>query len=531
MTMSRSRSPEVQGSRGTLVPQHPEVRPDPQIQGLVQSRTYRAVQTPRRWTCDRYSVLTSGDSPGDEVTQDIIWDPTSPTQPSPSGGSRTTRMVKISDIVNRIAPKDVRPAPSPLLQWMGDCGVSCTPEPRTHRARRRSVRQSSVDGLVELARAFDRNMERSDDLAAAPRLHDDLTAAPRPHGDLAAAPRPHGDLAAALRPHGDLADDPRPHGNLAAARRPHGDLAAAPRPHGDLADDPRSTSNLAATSPPLPPPSESQRVEAELRALFDSSTQKVSGALSQGTLSEGPLSQGFSGPLRKGVSGPLSQGALSQGALSQGVSGPLSQGPLRPSDRPPGVAVRGPGPVVQDFEDDFEDDWEDDDLMNDSLVVATTSGAPPGVDSSCPPQGRTPGPRGGCPGPRTPQRSTFRLEPNPRCLAPPRLNQSQVRAPAPPRLDQSRVRAPGPPRLDESRVRVLGPPRLDQSQVRAPAGSSTCQKAARYHGDGANNGDTSNHGEAGNHGEASVERGGPGPRGPGRLVGRGRRRPAAAPGV
>ncbi|KAJ3610240.1 hypothetical protein NHX12_022334, partial [Muraenolepis orangiensis] len=124
------------------------------------------------------------------------------------------RVFKISDIVNRIAPTDARPAESSLLQWIGDSPVMCVPEATPSRPRRRSARQSSVDGLIELARQFDKNMEQSNALAASPSLHGD--------GPSSSSPE---------------------------ASRPGVSSTANPRR------------------------SESQRAEAELRELFDRSTQ------------------------------------------------------------------------------------------------------------------------------------------------------------------------------------------------------------------------------------------------------------------
>ncbi|XP_056147403.1 ewing's tumor-associated antigen 1 homolog [Lampris incognitus] len=114
------------------------------------------LQTPKRTPCSRYICLNSCESPGDgEASQDIIWDPTSPKT---GNGPRNIQTVEISDIVNRIAPKDVKlvATESPLLQWIGDSAIPYTPENSQPRVRKRPLRQNNVEGLIKLARQFDK---------------------------------------------------------------------------------------------------------------------------------------------------------------------------------------------------------------------------------------------------------------------------------------------------------------------------------------------------------------------------------------
>ncbi|KAM8859944.1 uncharacterized protein etaa1b isoform 2-T2 [Spinachia spinachia] len=239
--------------------------------------------------------LNYGDSPSDvEPTQDIFWDPVSPV-----AGLRNNAVVEISDIVNRIAPKDAERhrVESPLLQWIGDSAVPCTPDGPKQRVRKRSSRQSSVDDLLKLARQFDQNMQE--------------------------------------------------------------DLQTS-------ADAP-GTKPTDAGRPPSTDP-----VEAELNALFDCSTQRVSGGLSQSSSAE-----------------------------------------RRPTC------------------DDFDDDWEDDDLLQDCFELAMTHNAEQegeGLHEPAPrPNPQTkPAPLASacrppscsalwelCPTAKRSNRSTFKLEPHP----------------------------------------------------------------------------------------------------------------------
>uniref|UniRef100_A0A8C6UHA1 Uncharacterized protein n=1 Tax=Neogobius melanostomus TaxID=47308 RepID=A0A8C6UHA1_9GOBI len=218
--------------------------------------------------------LTGGgnsDSPGDvEPSQDIIWDSTSPTSATSGitnipcfAGFRCTK-VEISDLVNRIAPKDVKPQKSSLLQWIGDSAVSCTPDIPKPKTRKRPN---------EMARQFDENMQQDKDMNEKMHIINNNNKSPNPV-------------------------DPK---------------------EPALSCDPE---------------------EAALRALFDGSTQKVSGPLSQGSTS----------------------------SMSQEVTRP----PVITSSH---KAVRAEKPhkvsesnKCDDFDDDW--DWENDELLSDSLLMA-----------------------------------------------------------------------------------------------------------------------------------------------------------------
>uniref|UniRef100_A0A674NWF1 ETAA1 activator of ATR kinase b n=1 Tax=Takifugu rubripes TaxID=31033 RepID=A0A674NWF1_TAKRU len=321
------------------------------------------LQSPKALNCRRFTGFYNGDSPGDvEPSQDIIWDSTSPTAAT-SVKPRSHRVVEISDIVNRIAPKVT--AESALLQWIGD-SVPCTPDIPKHRVRRK---QNTVEDLVKLARQFDKNMQDRESLEG---IHNNFNSSV---SDCANTSKPK------LRP----------------------------------ADKMKG----------LQCSSSSDAVEAELQALFDCSTQKVSGRLSQGS----------------------SASARSQVVEGEPVAAHLvetGQTRLKASEKSvPAAEVKA---AALGSNDDFDDDWENDDLLNDPLLLELTQNPPRLLDKFEPALQSYANTENSqshsgfqsttktmcahqptaakskltcstlqelCPKPKTTHRSTFKLEPNP----------------------------------------------------------------------------------------------------------------------
>ncbi|KAK2817609.1 hypothetical protein Q5P01_025800 [Channa striata] len=165
---------------------HPELRePDPAQQSRPKpnrlSRRFRQTQTaaepespanqtsgfktPTRIPASRAGGAFSGESPHNDsdFQQDIIWDATSPSpnRPGKRGKKHQARLVDISEIVSRIAPKHGRPevAEPTLQQWIGDsAAIPCTPDVQVPKSKKRSPRPSGVDDLLKLAKQFDFNM-------------------------------------------------------------------------------------------------------------------------------------------------------------------------------------------------------------------------------------------------------------------------------------------------------------------------------------------------------------------------------------
>lgn len=168
--------------------------------------------------------------------------------------------------------------------------------------------------------------------------------------------------------------------------------------------------------------STADRVEEELQALFNCSTQKVSGRLSQAS------SAGSQGVKDK----PAAAARLVEARQS------------RPKASETSVPAAGAEATALGSNDDFDDDWENDDLLNDPLLLEITQNPPQLDESKNTPQSHTDTEthqscsgfqstsktvrarqpsaarskltsalRELCPKPKTTNRSTFRLEPNP----------------------------------------------------------------------------------------------------------------------
>ncbi|KAK2824564.1 hypothetical protein Q5P01_021739 [Channa striata] len=343
------------------------------------SPAFNDLQSPKRRGCGRYPGLNYGDSPGDaEASQDIFWDSTSPSHGS---GLRNNRVVEISEIVNRIAPKDVRPkeSESPLLQWIGDSAVPCTPEIPKPRTRKKFSRQSSVEDLMKLARQFDKNMQQDKESSE----------------------------------------------KLKTLNNNLNECVNTSKPK-------LSETSLHSNVKDLKCPSSSDQMEAELHALFDCSTQGVSGRLSQGS-SASACSQEIKGQL--GIS------TFAEPQQAQLTSADKSDSAAHPAEG------KGSYGFIVNNCDDFDDDWENDDLLNDSFVLAITQNPEQLLDSNpkstlqsdtktnttqfssvCKPTANTNSAHEPsflhsesncsvfqelCPKPKTTNRSTFKLEPNP----------------------------------------------------------------------------------------------------------------------
>ncbi|XP_028676270.2 ewing's tumor-associated antigen 1-like isoform X1 [Erpetoichthys calabaricus] len=128
-------------------------------------------RTHRRPTNIKHDGSCCGFSPSAEfdLQQDIFWDPTSPTLSRLGKGTRkltgSRPTVEISELVNRIAPKDEKPPTHdiPLFEmWLGENAIPCTPGLQRARPLKKSKRKNNVEDLIKLAKQFDKNMTQQD---------------------------------------------------------------------------------------------------------------------------------------------------------------------------------------------------------------------------------------------------------------------------------------------------------------------------------------------------------------------------------
>ncbi|XP_029962589.1 uncharacterized protein LOC115399403 [Salarias fasciatus] len=175
-------------------------------------------------------------------------------------------------------------------------------------------------------------------------------------------------------------------------------------------------------------PSSAEQVEAELHALFDSSTQGISGRLSECSATLADLQE------MKDRSVTVASSKRQQSALKS-------------SDGLASAGNKGSCGSNANNCDDFEDDWENDDLLNDSFVLAMTQNpieqhdsstkatshphtktntaqsaalCKPAASTDSAPQSSNTSPKPNhsalqelCPKTKTINRSTFKLQPNP----------------------------------------------------------------------------------------------------------------------
>ncbi|KAI4874622.1 hypothetical protein NFI96_026663, partial [Prochilodus magdalenae] len=342
-------------------------QPQPRSQELPSSANSLPVfktptRLPTRLQKGRFRSSNNVESPNNdsEFQHDIIWDSTSPATPirngnyslapglvptvqgfitvcfiSPSGrGRRKTtnvKLVDISEIVNRIAPKNGRPeeAESSLLQWIGDSAIPCTPEIQEPRTKPKSARPNVVDDLMKLAKQFDFNMIQQDESHLQTRPQTSVEAMDEDQ---------------------ELFYDEN--------------LQSAPlekEPETDAVNDPVDDVALG------------QEMEDDLELLFDCSTQQLSGCLSQGWNSRSQdrpgIMQGAAAvkvnctdvtravPVVTASSSHQSCGAGVGGASQTGISGAST-------------ALANSKQVCSAT--DFDDDWSNDDLLDDSLVFEMT---------------------------------------------------------------------------------------------------------------------------------------------------------------
>ncbi|XP_012501895.1 PREDICTED: ewing's tumor-associated antigen 1 [Propithecus coquereli] len=144
----------------------------PAAASCSKSNPEERYETPKRMP--KMDLLSSTfSSPNDPDGQnDIFWDQNSPLTKQLGKGRKkhiyTTDSDEISHIVNRIAPQDEKPTTNSMLGvWIGETAIPCTPSIAKGKSRAKISytklkTQNQEEELMKLAKQFDKNMEELD---------------------------------------------------------------------------------------------------------------------------------------------------------------------------------------------------------------------------------------------------------------------------------------------------------------------------------------------------------------------------------
>ncbi|NXR27296.1 ETAA1 protein, partial [Cinclus mexicanus] len=342
-------------------------------------------KTPKR-SLSRKSRIPTFSSPinDTETQQEIFWDSHSPVAPRIGSGkikqSTSRCTVEISEIVNRIAPQDEKAAcneGSLLGTWIGEDAIPCTPVVVKGRARTKlsCTRDLKIknpeEELMKLAKEFDKNLVELDAVQEQEKLGNNF-------------------IQTTSEPSSNSKDEiNRKNQKSLLGECSDTDTAVSLKPVGQ-------STGIPVTEPFQSNSQKSVDLEAEvaLHALFDSSTQKCSGHLSQG-LSDISLNNSF-----HKIKSTLEEENLPEkvedaqcgnseayqkdtvGSMDQTVPKPdtdtLTKNPYLKTHLV--VSAKLAGVVNDDF-----DDWDTDLLADDSFVMQITQN-PELISTEEPPQ-------------------------------------------------------------------------------------------------------------------------------------------------
>ncbi|NXX32691.1 ETAA1 protein, partial [Nicator chloris] len=240
-------------------------------------------KTPKR-SLSRKSRIPTFSSPinDTETQQEIFWDSHSPVAHRLGNGktkqSTSRCAVEISEIVNRIAPQDEKATcneGSLLGTWIGEDAIPCTPvvvkgRARTKLSYTRDLKiKNPEEELMKLAKEFDKNLVELDAVQEQEKLgHNFIHSTSEPSSN--SKDEINMKNQKSLLGEGSEAD-------TAVSLKPVGQSTGIP-----VAEPCQSSSQKSIDL----------EAEVALHALFDSSTQKCSGQLSQG-LSDTSLNNSF----------------------------------------------------------------------------------------------------------------------------------------------------------------------------------------------------------------------------------------------
>nr|KAF6446638.1 ETAA1 activator of ATR kinase [Rousettus aegyptiacus] len=149
----------------------PQQEQPPAAASGSKSNPEERYETPKRvLKMDLSSTFSSPNDPDGQ--NDIFWDQNSPMTKQLGKGRKkqiyTTDSDEISHIVNRIAPQDEKPTTDSMLGvWIGATAIPCTPDVAKGKSRAKISctklkTQDREEELMKLAKQFDKNMEELD---------------------------------------------------------------------------------------------------------------------------------------------------------------------------------------------------------------------------------------------------------------------------------------------------------------------------------------------------------------------------------
>ncbi|NWR57565.1 ETAA1 protein, partial [Bucorvus abyssinicus] len=330
-------------------------------------------KTPKR-SLSRKSRIPTFSSPVNDtdIQQEIFWDPHSPIARRLGSGKpkqpTSSCAVEISEIVNRIAPQDEKAAcneGSLLGTWIGEDAIPCTPgavkvRPRTKLSYLKI--KNPEEELMKLAKEFDKNLVELDAVQEQEKLGHDFIQT----------------TSEALN-HSEEVNTKNLKPLLGEASET--DTALTLKPVGQSTGIPAAEACQSSSQKSI-----DLEAEIALHALFDSSTQKCSGQLSQGlsgislntsfhenkcTLEEEHLPEQIK-DVQRGNSEAYQKGTLcALGSVNNTFSKPdtpkLTKKTPSSLKSPLVVSSKLAGVVYDDF-----DDWDTDFLADDSFVMQIT---------------------------------------------------------------------------------------------------------------------------------------------------------------
>ncbi|XP_075719233.1 ewing's tumor-associated antigen 1 [Rhinoderma darwinii] len=309
-------------------------------------------KTPQRFSrCKQWTSSINSPSNDLDQQQDIFWDPHSPTAFKLENGKKKLSAnkctVDISDIVNRIAPKNEKPSSSDAAYlgiWIGEDAIPCTPVVARNRIKvHRSRILQTEEELMKLAKQLDNNLVKQKDQNEEQLVHSDDEMFNECH---------------TTNNEGDFLEDPE------------GDDTALVVKSVSQRSIPQRSSQRSVD----------QDTEAALNALFDSSTQKYHGRLSQGfsdvsasSFNDSQVNVRSNVPEDSGhgKKDPCSESHKKFSSSSK-IPTNTFQGVRKCSEQNYNGKEKETVQSVSSSQDDFEDDWGNDLLEDDSFIMQVT---------------------------------------------------------------------------------------------------------------------------------------------------------------